>query len=356
MNRRSHNGMSATGALALASTLLLFLWPAATAEAAASPVGKTYYTVLLGLAEPYDMSASCFEFGLNALCSTDGDTCGSWVMTDSRGRQGAFDFDLALLEDGVPVRIQGEGRLERQGKRSSIGGTGRIAGAGPMFNYSFAGREVKKGRCLEMLGEGPAGDDNVVVHGNGIVASQSRSVSDFSQVALSGVGRLVIRHTGSESLTVRADSNLLEYMLSEVRNGVLVLGNDPGVNFRTSNEIVYELTVRDLDALTVTGVTAVDVKGVDTDLFTVEVSGVAIIKAKGRADSQRVTVSGVAMYDASDLRSRAVTIDVEGVSSAIVRVSEHLSGSVRGVSSLEYIGNPTVDVQVDRTCTLRRIG
>jgi hypothetical protein len=207
-----------------------------------------------------------------------------------------------------------------------------------------------------MLGEGPGGsDDGIVIVGSGNVASESRSVADFSKVALSGVGRLEIRHSDNESLTVRADDNLLEYMQSEVRNGVLILGNDTGVNFRTNNDILYILTVRNLDSLTVAGVTSTDVRGIDTDLFTVNVSGVAAVKARGNADRQRVTVTGVAIYDASGLDSRIVDIDVSGVSGATVKASEQLNGSVKGLSTLEYIGNPTVHVTVDPGSTLRRL-
>ena len=213
-------------------------------------------------------------------------------------------------------------------------------------------------RCQQLLGGGSGGSDGgdgVLIVGSGLAASESREVSGFSKVALSGVGRLRIRHTGVESLTVTADDNLLEHMRSEVRDGVLILGNDTGVNFRTNNEIVYDLTVQSLDALTVTGVTAVDVKGIDTDQFRVNVSGVSAVTVKGVADRQHAVVTGVALYDASGLRSRIVDIDVSGVSIATVRVSEQLNGRVQGLSTLEYIGNPTVNVSVDPSGSLKRL-
>jgi hypothetical protein len=350
---QSHTRVPTT-VLAAAAALLLTMNGAA--EAAKPPVGKTYYTILVGLASPYDVSTSCFEFGASDVCSTDGDSCGSWLRTDAHGKQTGFTFDMSLLDNGDLIRLQGEGRIDTLGKKSAVGGTGRISGAGPRFNYSFAGREMSRARCEQMLGEGPGGsDDGIVIVGSGNVASESRSVADFSKVALSGVGRLEIRHSDNESLTVRADDNLLEYMQSEVRNGVLILGNDTGVNFRTNNDILYILTVRNLDSLTVAGVTSTDVRGIDTDLFTVNVSGVAAVKARGNADRQRVTVTGVAIYDASGLDSRIVDIDVSGVSGATVKASEQLNGSVKGLSTLEYIGNPTVHVTVDPGSTLRRL-
>ena len=310
----------------------LLLLAAAASDAARPPIGKTYFTVLVGVAAPYDISTACFEFGTNDICSTDGDSCGSWLRTDAQGKRTGFTFDMSLLDDANLVRLQGEGRVDTFGRKSSIGGTGRISGAGPIYNYSFAGREMPKARCQQMLADDPVGDNtaSTVVVGSGNIASESRSVSDFSKVVLSGVGRLEIRHTGSESLTVRADDNLLEYMRSEVRNGVLFLGNDPGINFRTDHEVVYLLSVSELDSLTLAGVTFADIRGIDTDLFTLNITGVAAVKARGTADRQRV-------------------------SGATVRVRERLSGSVKGLSSLEYIGDPTVTVAVDPTSTIRRL-
>jgi hypothetical protein len=333
------------------------LLTSAASEATRPPVGRTYYTVLVGVAEPYDISTACFEFGPNGVCSTDGDTCGSWLRAGGHGKQTGFTFDMSLLENGELIKLQGEGRLDTLGRKSSIGGTGRISGAGPRYNYSFAGREMPKNRCQHMLVDDPVSGDggDTVITGSGNVASEPRDVSGITKVVLSGVGRLEIRHTGTESLTVRADDNLLEHMRSEVQGDVLILGNDSGVNFRSDNEIVYLLKVRDLDALTLAGVALADVRGIDTEHFTVIISGVAEVKARGRADRQRVSVTGVSVYDAESLASSVVDIDLSGVSGATVNASEQINGSVRGISFLEYIGNPALNVTVDPSSTIRRL-
>ena len=47
-------------------------------------------------------------------------------------------------------------------------------------------------------------------------------------------------------------------------------------------------------------------------------------------------------YQAEDLESKVVNIDVMGSGSAIVNVSEELNAEVSGIGSVEYIGDPTV--------------
>jgi hypothetical protein len=61
------------------------------------------------------------------------------------------------------------------------------------------------------------------VQGSGNVVSETRTVSGFNSVELSGDGKLEIEQTGTESLTVTADDNILKLLKSEVSAGRLVL-------------------------------------------------------------------------------------------------------------------------------------
>jgi hypothetical protein len=80
------------------------------------------------------------------------------------------------------------------------------------------------------------------------------------------------------------------------------------------------------------------------------------VTVTGNADRQKVSLAGVSRYDARDLASRTVQIDVTGPSMAVVRVSNALEGSASGGATIEYIGNPTVNVKVDLLSKLRKIG
>jgi hypothetical protein len=100
----------------------------------------------------------------------------------------------------------------------------------------------------------------------------------------------------------------------------------------------------------------VDARGIDTDLLTIDISGVAVVKTRGEADRQNIVIEGVNTYDGRDLASRIVTVDIAGVSSAIVRVSDELNGKISGPSVLEYIGNPVVNVSATPGSTVRRFG
>ncbi len=52
------------------------------------------------------------------------------------------------------------------------------------------------------------------IQGSGDVITESRDVSGFDSVSLTGIGRVIITQGDKESLTIEADDNLLEYITS----------------------------------------------------------------------------------------------------------------------------------------------
>ena len=65
-------------------------------------------------------------------------------------------------------------------------------------------------------GETPTSSSDRVV-GSGTAATESRSVSDFRGVSVSGVGQVILENTGTESLTITAEDNIMPLLESEVR-------------------------------------------------------------------------------------------------------------------------------------------
>jgi hypothetical protein len=171
-------------------------------------------------------------------------------------------------------------------------------------------------------------------------------VSGFDEVELEGVGNLSIRQTGGESLSVKAEEDVLPDIRTEVEDGRLVIGPKPGATIRTTEPIDYELTVEDLRALEVSGSGNVDAEGISTDELAVAIGGSGDVKISGKADSQDVDVSGSGDYEAQNLESEEVKIDVGGSGSAVVNASDALDAKVSGAGSVEYVGDPEVEQDV----------
>jgi len=172
--------------------------------------------------------------------------------------------------------------------------------------------------------------------------SESRQVSGFTGVELTSIGDLHIEQTGTESLTIEADADVLPQLTSNVSHGVLELGVAPGTTISTSRPVVYRLTVATLNAVAVAGRGDVTVSDLRADRLTVEIDGAGDANLAGTVDTQTVTISGTGHYNGEDLQSAGATVTIDGAGKAVVRVSDRLDARVSGVGSVEYIGDPHV--------------
>ena len=182
--------------------------------------------------------------------------------------------------------------------------------------------------------------------GSGTVRSESRDVHGFSSVQLAGSGDAVIQQTGSESLTIEAEENLLPLLTSEVSGGVLTLGTKPGASINPTRPITYRVTMKDLRGLSVSGSGGATATEVKADALGVEVSGSGAITVTGTADSQQVRVTGSGDYRGAQLPSRIATVLVSGSGNAEVNVRDTLDAQVSGSGTVRYTGNPQVNKSV----------
>lgn len=192
------------------------------------------------------------------------------------------------------------------------------------------------------------------IQGSGNVTSESRNVSGFNEVELQGIGNLTVQQTGSESLTIEAEDNIIPYLKTEVENNRLTLYAENGVSLRTTAPISYTLAVKDLNALKVSGSGDVEAEDISTKELAITISGSGNVKMSGKADSQDVDISGSGEYQGGDLQSKEVRIDLSGSGEALVNVSDELDAEVSGSGSVEYTGDPTVTSQISGSGELRK--
>lgn len=204
------------------------------------------------------------------------------------------------------------------------------------------------------------------VVGSGTVVSERRDVGDFNEVVLSGVGALNITQTGSESLTIEAEDNIMPLLTSEVHGNSLRIGTEPGAHFSPKRPIRYILTVKDLSAIRISGAGNVEtaslgtpslrlelsgagnltVTGLAADSLEVSLSGAGNATCAGEVRSQDIRISGAGSYRGDDLASSTARAVISGTGSAHLRVSERLEARVSGVGSIVYSGNPVVSKSV----------
>jgi hypothetical protein len=236
---------------------------------------------------------------------------------------------------------------------------------------------------------------NLGTQGSGNVISETRNVSGFNQVDVSGVGTLIIEQGETESLTIEGDDNILPLIVSEVRGEQLVLGTKPNTFITKITKLEYHLTVKSLNAVSVSGATKAQSASLTAETFKAEASGasnIAIEKLEtsnttlnasgaskitinalstdklnatgsggsaitvtGKAESQTVRADGGSNYDAPTLISSDVTIDLNGGSRGNVTANKSLNLKASGGSLLTYGGEAelTQDVSGGSNVTKR---
>jgi putative autotransporter adhesin-like protein len=185
-----------------------------------------------------------------------------------------------------------------------------------------------------------------VVNGSGQTKSETRTVSGFTGIELSGIGEVTIEQGDAESLTIEADDNVLPALTSEVDGSVLRLGTKPRTRVQTRNPIHYRVTVDDLDRIDLSGSGTITGAGLKLTTLEVSISGSGTMNLAGSANQQEVEVSGSGRYEAAQLPSRSVSIEISGSGKATVAAAEQLRVDISGSGTVTYSGDPTIDQSI----------
>ncbi|NTU75777.1 MAG: DUF2807 domain-containing protein [Anaerolineaceae bacterium] len=221
------------------------------------------------------------------------------------------------------------------------------------------------------------GDLNIrTISGSGNKVTEERTVSGFKAVQLKGIGNLEITQSDTEKLVVEADDNIMPLIETEVINSELVIRLKEGTMVTDANSITYKLTVKDLNAISLSGLgnaTAgdlksdnmdirlsgsgqVEIKNLETGKLTVAISGLGSANISGKTSSQEISLSGSGDYDGADLESDSATATISGLGSVTVWVKSDLNATISGSGSISYYGDPSVSQKVTGLGNIKSLG
>lgn len=218
----------------------------------------------------------------------------------------------------------------------------------------FAVATLALGGCVLPLNINIDDGSDVRIRGSGHLVTVSRSVSAFDAVSAAGAMTVVVERTGYEGVTITAEDNLLRYLRTEVRNGVLFLTQAPGVRLDPRREIVVHVESYEVVELSGSGAVAMQVElGAVPELW-VTLSGASSLEVRGSAERSNVTVSGASRYDALDLDVDQCFVSVSGASEALVWARERLEADASGASRVRFRGDPVVVASTSGASTITR--
>jgi len=176
--------------------------------------------------------------------------------------------------------------------------------------------------------------------GSGDVITESRDVTGFDEIVLLGSGDVIIDVTGTESLEIEAEDNVMPLLTSEVIDGRLELGVEGSIT--TSRGITYTITAARLVGVTIRGSGDVNGSDIDAESFEATIEGSGIVDLTGTSSELTVRIGGSGNFDGQDLESATGAVRIDGSGGALVNVAEDLTVTINGSGDVEYIGDPVL--------------
>lgn len=221
--------------------------------------------------------------------------------------------------------------------------------------------------------------------GSGRVVVQRFDVGEFTEVVVSGDGKVIIA-PGEHAVSVSAEDDVVSSLVVAADGKTLVLQREvdwiDGV--RPTVPIEFRVTLPVLDGVRVSGSAVATIRGVPfgdeamlatsgaasidaapvhcarlvaevdgageilasgvaAETFLGVVGGLGRITAMGSADEVEVDVSGSGLYRGSDLRASSTRVEVVGAGQAFVWADRRLDADVGGEGRVVYRGDPAIE-------------
>lgn len=215
-----------------------------------------------------------------------------------------------------------------------------------------------------------------VIRGSGEVVTETREVSGFDGISLSGSGEVVIIQNGNESLTIETDDNVMEHIEARVENGELKIGVESGFSILSTTRLIFTVEVDDLKNVAISGSGDIESESIETDYLGAKISGSGDVQISdltavevyisisgsgevdlaGKATNQDISISGSGKYRAGDMCSESVEVSISGSGNATVCATETLVTKISGSGSVDYYGSPAVDSSGSGSGKVRGLG
>jgi hypothetical protein len=177
------------------------------------------------------------------------------------------------------------------------------------------------------------------IQGSGVAKTEDRAIGDYKKVEVNGSCDVSLAVGSATGLSITADDNLLQYVVTEVRDGTLVVEMKSG-SYSPQIHMKVTTTTPAVEAVRIRGSSDVDVKGLAGERFELEVDGSGDAKASGKVGSVVAKVSGSGDLNLSDVEARDATVEISGSGDVDVWATESVAVSVAGSGDVTYKGDP----------------
>ncbi len=204
---------------------------------------------------------------------------------------------------------------------------------------------------------------NKRVKGNGNIITKTRTVSDFDEIRMAGSFDVELLKGEEGTITIKADENLMDYIVTEVKNGHLKIKSKKGYEIRSTKTILITVTFDDIEGvslagsgdisssdfidsshlnLSILGSGDLDLK-VSTKNLTSNISGSGNINLNGSSDEFTCTIAGSGNINGYNLKAGVTNAKIAGSGNVKVNAVDEIHAKIAGSGDVYYTGNPAVE-------------
>lgn len=204
------------------------------------------------------------------------------------------------------------------------------------------------------------------VKGNGHTVTKERKTADYDEINVAGFFNVELVSGNEGNISVKAEENLLEYIITEVKGNQLVIKTKNGYSINTSrgNQIVITVPFEDIDEVTLSGSGDINSKNIikatnfetsvsgsgdvnlEIDATSIEatVTGSGDLRLNGKTNDFQCHVTGSGDIHAYELKSEDVDASVTGSGDIKLYCSGVLKANIVGSGDIKYQGSPTKEL------------
>jgi Protein of unknown function (DUF2807). len=210
-----------------------------------------------------------------------------------------------------------------------------------------------------------------------VLVSEFRQLGEFTKIDMDGGAKVNLVQGSEHSITVEGSRRVIDQVLTQVKDGVLEINyRDRKLfefwaesltltitfkdlsNFRLDGGVELkadDLTLEDFN-LTINGGASVRMNNLLVNTLSMTLTGGGNIEVSGIAENHNVKVSGGTNYQAEDLKSANVSVEVIGAANVVVWATERLNLDLAGAYSVSYWGSPQITQSVTGLGEIKALG
>lgn len=206
------------------------------------------------------------------------------------------------------------------------------------------------------------------IKGNGSVTTETRTTGDYDGIKCAGSMDFILVSGKEGQIKIEGESNLLEYIVTEVKDKNIIVKVKKGVNISSSKNKGIKITIpfEDISNVSLAGsgdliskdqivtdnlkISLAGAGDVNLNIKTQSVKGAVAgsgdISLKGSTNKLVAKVAGSGDFNSYGLNSNDAEVSVAGSGDVKVSASNNLKARVAGSGDVTYRGNPKVDKKV----------